>query len=480
MQSALHLPPDPLADLGRIRFRRAIALMVMTLVLPGSAQLVAGRKETGRIALRIWFGLVATAVLLFLISLVSHRFVFWFVTDTFALGVLRFVLMILAIGWAYLFVDAWRIGEPLALRRQQRLAMVGINGVLCFSVTGTLLFASHLVAINQHLISTLFNATAVSKATDGRYNVLLLGGDSGADRWGMRTDSMTIASIDANTGRTVLFGMPRNMLNFPFAPGSIMAQQFPDGFDCGTTCELNSLSTWAGDHRALFRGVANPGVEATTEAIEGITGLKINYWAYVNLQGFQDMVDALGGVKLHVRDRIPIGGIGAPISGYIRPGYRTLDGFQTLWFARSRVAADDYSRMARQKCVMSAMLQQLSPETVVLKFGAIAKASTKLVSTDIPASEVATFIDLALKARSQPVRTVSFVPPQINTGHPDIAKIRRMVQAAIHPGSAPKPAHHAASTSASTPDGGIMTGGSYGSMNGGYAANQATDLATAC
>ena len=109
----------------------------------------------------------------------------------------------------------------------------------------------------------------------------------------------------------MIFGLPRNMLNFPFAKGSIMAKQFPHGFDCGSQCELNSLATWAADHKPLFKGVANPGVEATKEAVEGITGLKINYYAMVNLQGFSKLVDAVGGVKLRVRDPIPIGGIGA-------------------------------------------------------------------------------------------------------------------------------------------------------------------------
>ena len=125
-----------------IQFRRAVVLMLMTLVLPGSAQLAAGRKETGRLALRIWFGLIATALLLLGLGLVFGSFVFWLLSNTFVLGTVRIVLMVMAVGWAYLFVDAWRLGEPLALRQKQRLAMVGINGVLCFSVAGSLLFAS--------------------------------------------------------------------------------------------------------------------------------------------------------------------------------------------------------------------------------------------------------------------------------------------------------------------------------------------------
>jgi polyisoprenyl-teichoic acid--peptidoglycan teichoic acid transferase len=473
---------DARTQLARIRFRRALALMVMTLVLPGSAQLVAGRRQVGRIAMRIWFGVLLTGLFLLVVELVSHNFVFWFLSNTFVLGLVRLVLMGLAVGWAFLLVDAWRIGEPLALRQRQRLAMVGINGLLCFSVAGSLLFASHLVNVHKDWLLATFASGPASGAHDGRYNILLLGGDSGADRWGLRPDSITVASIDEDTGRTVLFGLPRNMLNFPFAKGSIMAEQFPGGYDCGTTCELNSLATWAADHKALFRGVPNPGVEATTEAVEGITGLKINYYAMVNLKGFRKMVDAVGGVTLNVRDRIPIGGVGAPVTGYIKPGKRKLDGFETLWFARSRESADDYSRMARQKCVMNAMLQQLSPQTVVTKFEKITKASEELVSTDVPLSEVDRFIELALKARSQPVRTVSFVPPMINTGHPDIGQIQDAVHAALTPKKAKSSAKKtgtAAGTSR-TPAAQGTTGGAIGSLHSGYAANQADDLGSAC
>jgi LCP family protein required for cell wall assembly len=475
-------PEDARVQVGRIRFRRAVALMVMTLVLPGSAQLVAGRRDVGRVAMRIWFGVVGFGLLFVVVSLFSKTFALWFFTSTFSLGVIRFVLMALAVGWALLLVDAWRLGEPLALRQKQRLAMVGINGFLCVTVAGSLLYASHVVNVNKDVLAAVFGSTKVTDSHDGRFNILLLGGDSGADRWGLRPDSITVASIDEDTGKTVLFGLPRNMLNFPFAPGSIMDQQFPRGYNCGSQCELNSLATWAADHKALFAGVANPGVEATKEAVEGITGLKINYYAMVNLRGFQKMVDAVGGVTLNVRDRIPIGGVGGPVTGYIQPGKKKLNGYQTLWFARSRESADDYSRMARQKCVMNAMLHQLSPQKVVLKFEKIAKASEELISTDVPLSEVDRFIDLAMKARSHPVRTVSFVPPMVNTGHPDIAQIKDAVQKALHPGKAKAASAKGAagSGSAKTPATQGTTGGAIGSLRTGYAANQAEDLGSAC
>ena len=206
--------------------------------------------------------------------------------------------------------------------------------------------------------------------------MLLLGGDSGAGRWGLRPDSLTVASIDADTGRTVLISLPRNMAKFPFAEGSVMDKQFPDGFDC-EGCYLNGVSTWAQDHTDLFGKSDNPGVDATIMAVEGITGLEVNYWAMVNLQGFKDLVDAVGGVTLKVRSPIPVGGLGSDVTGYIEPGVRRLDGHDTLWFARSREGSDDYSRMARQKCVMSAMLQQISPQVALRNFQSIARRARR-------------------------------------------------------------------------------------------------------
>ena len=489
----------------RVRFRRAVTLMLMTLVLPGSAQLVSGRRRVGLVALRTWGTLVVLALGTLLTSLLWHGVAFWAGTNTMLLQGVRLGLMVLAIGWAYLFVDAWRLGQPLTLQRQHRLAIVGVNGLLCFSVAGALLFGAHVVGVQRDFMISMFSNGAAVDAHHGRYNVLLMGGDSGAGRWGLRPDSMTVASIDAETGKTVLISLPRNMQNFPFAAGSVMAKQFPDGFDV-EGMYLNGLSTWALDHTELFKGSKNPGVDATIQGIEGITGLKMNYWAMVNLEGFKDLVDAVGGVQLNVRQPIPVGLPWEETFHYIDPGKRTLNGHDTLWFARAREGSDDYSRMARQKCVMSAMLQQVSPQVALRNFEKIAGASEAMVSTDIPRGEVDRFVDLALKAKSQKIATLSLVPPMINTAHPDIALVQQKVAAAIARAEGEKPAQDTveaapaqdapasdapaageASTPAPTPAAPAtpqapeaVTGGSVGSMASGYAANESEDLGAVC
>ena len=126
----------------------------------------------------------------------------------------------------------------------------------------------------------------------------------------------------------------------------------------------------------------------------------------------------------------------------MQPGKRKLTGFETQWYARARQGSDDYSRMARQKCVMTAMLDQLEPERMLKNFQKIAKASSAMVATSIPAGEVDRFIDLALKARDQKIATLSLVPPLVNTGNPDAELSGTKVAEAIDTaeGTAPKAA----------------------------------------
>jgi LCP family protein required for cell wall assembly len=214
-----------------------------------------------------------------------------------------------------------------------------------------------------------------------------------------------------------------------------MAKQFPEGFqwkNCGSNCLLNGVFMYASEHKNLFPGDPHPGVTATKQAVEATTGLKVNYYVLIDLAGFRDLLNAVGGITLDVGKRVPIGGGSSPIKGYIEVGKNQhLDGYHALWFARSREGSTDYERMTRQKCVMSAMLNQLSPQTVLTKFQGIAAASKQVVQTDIPAGELGTFTDLALDAKKLPVSSFSAVPPLIRTGDPDFALIRTKVAEAV-------------------------------------------------
>lgn len=428
-------PPVSDAQRGseRVKLRRGLGFLGMTLVLPGSAQLAAGNKRVGRVALRTWGGLWIAALLILLLALVWRDGAISLIAWPPTLRVLQVLLILLAVGWAGLFVDAWRISRPPELARQHRLGFAMLNLVLVALVAGGLIATSSIVNAQRDFVTSVFAGGGDAEEKDGRINVLLLGGDAGANRVGVRPDSINVASVDAETGRTVLFSLPRNMEDIPFPKDSPLHELYPDGYSCEDhSCMLNSVYTLAHEHADLYPGVKDPGAQATKEAVQAITGLEINYYALVELGGFEALVDAVGGITLDINKRIPIGGGTSKVHGYIEPGEDVhLDGYHALWFARSRHGSSDYERMDRQKCVMSAMLNQLDPVTVLTKFNDIAGAGKEIVATDVPSSEINSLMDLALLARETPVSSVSFVPPLVYPGNPKYDVIRDTVRSKI-------------------------------------------------
>jgi LCP family protein required for cell wall assembly len=406
----------------------------MTLVLPGSAQLVAGNRRVGRLALRIWATLWFLALLAAVMALILPEAAVAVVTFGPALVAIQIVIIMLGLGWVALFVDAWRLTHFGGLQRRSRLGLAALSLAMALTILGGFMTVASMVAAQHDLTTTVFSGGGDQVAKQGRYNILLLGGDAAPDRSGLRPDSMTVASVDAETGRTVLISLPRNLQAVPFPSYSPLHTRFPNGYRCSDgSCMLNAIYTYASQHRDLYPGVQNPGAQATKEAIEGATGLTINYWVLIDLNGFESLVNSVGGITMDVYRRVPIGGGSTEIDGYVEAGKnRHLTGFEALWFARSRSDSSDYDRIVRQKCVMNAMLDQFDPITVLTKFNKIAAASREVVATDIPSSEVGTMIDLALKAKGLPVSSVAIMPPLINPNSPDFARVRHAVKKRIN------------------------------------------------
>ena len=416
-------------------FRRAVALLGLTLLAPGAAQLVTRdgprRRLAGRVALRTWGAFLTALGLLAFAWLVHRDFVFGLLTHQFVLRGLALMLIMAGICWPLLTIDAWYLGGVMQLSLRSRRQVALLATLMVVLTCGLPMVAGRRVWAAANLLGGVFGSDRRSAAAEGRYNVLLLGGDAGPDRAGTRPDSVNLASIDAKTGRTVLISLPRNLQNVPFPAGSASARALPRGFSCGDKCLLNAVYQWGGEHPAYFPGVRDPGAEAMKQAVEAITGLKVNYYVLIDLQGFRSMIDAVGGIELTVASRVPIGGETSPISGWIAPGKQHLDGFHALWYARSRATTSDYDRMARQRCVMTAMVNQLDPGTLLKNFQQIAAAGPKVISTDIPAADLPNFIRLGELAKRRRIESVQFVPPLIVPKRPDYSVIRARVAAVI-------------------------------------------------
>ncbi len=421
----------------RVMTRRAWWLLALNLLIPGSAQVLAGNRRLGRFGLGstlVFWALVVVAVVL---ALAARGILLGLLTNPLALGAVVAVAVFYAVLWAVLTLDTLRLVRlvKVAPRARGVVAVVAVLS-LVLSVGGAGFVAAN--SLSGIGLLGIFRPGAPEPPVAGRYNILLLGGDAGPDRLGLRPDSITVASIEAATGAATLFGIPRNMEQVPFAEGSPLWEPFPNGYDCGVECLISYLYTYGEEHPELYPdAVANgstPGIEAMRDAAEGVTGLEIPYFVLIDMDGFAQLVDALGGVEVDVATRVPLGVNGGEIIGYIEPGLQRMDGQTALWYARSRYDTTDYDRMARQRQVQEAILRQMDPATVLLKFQGIAAASTELVKTDIPQSMLGYFVELGAKTKDLPLTKIDFVPPLVpEESDPDFAAIREAVQAAIVP-----------------------------------------------
>jgi LCP family protein required for cell wall assembly len=428
--------------------KRAWVLVLLNVVVPGSAQVLAGSRRLGRWGLASTLVFWAVAVVVVVLAFAFRSPLIEIATNVVALTVVQVFLAYYAVLWVVLTVDTLRLARIVRTAPSARGLLAGAMVLLMVVTVGPAAYGAYLAGVQHGLLNSLFTSRAdAAPPVDGRYNIMLLGGDAGADRTGLRPDSISVASIDAETGATTIVGIPRNLYDAPFVAGSPLYGDYPDGFDCGDDCLVSFLYTYGEEHPDLYPDAeskgSNPGVEAMRDAVEGITGLTVQYYALIDMQGFVDLIDALGGIQVDVQQRIPINGgvdsAGQPINvdGWIEPGDQRLDGYHALWYARARHGTSDYDRMARQREVQQALLSQFQPATVLAKFQAVASAGVQTVDTDIPQGALAAFVDLAAKAKSQQITSLELVPPTYDNVYPDYDAMRAAVAQATT--SAPAP-----------------------------------------
>jgi LCP family protein required for cell wall assembly len=260
------------------------------------------------------------------------------------------------------------------------------------------------------------NAPAI-KLWDGleRLNILLLGGDFGEGRRGIRTDTIITVSIDPASGDVAMFSIPRNWTYSPL----------PDGYgvwDCDCYPELINELWIAGErYPDAFPGPGTPSENAVKAVVSEFLGIPIHYYALVNLDGFVSLVDAFGGVEINVANRIVDETYphedGTVESVTIEPGPQRLDGHLALVYARTRRTSNDYVRMARQRCVLEAMVEQADPTTLLFRYPMIADVLKDSITTDIPISRLPDFIELLPNIDTSRAVNVRFIPPEYRAGY---------------------------------------------------------------
>lgn len=213
-------------------------------------------------------------------------------------------------------------------------------------------------------------------------NILLVGSDSreGSTIGGQTPGlSDTTIVVHVNAERTAVTGVS--------IPRDSMVQR-PD-------CLAKDGTTQVPGELSMFNeAFAIGGIGCTQRTVEQLTGIRLDHFAIVNLAGFQDMVDALGGVPICVPTEVndDIGRIYLPAGAY------NATGQQALGYVRERhtmSANGDLGRMKRQQAFLAAMAHKvLSTDTITnpVRLYSFLDAATESLTTD---PDLASIRDLA-------------------------------------------------------------------------------------
>ncbi len=242
-----------------------------------------------------------------------------------------------------------------------------------------------------------------------RLNILLIGADEQGG--GHNTDTMITLSIDPLTNQVAMLQIPRDTVDVPIPPGP---------------ARKLFGSVYAGKINAWFAAIRNrpdfyPGTDETRgynglKAVLGeLYGLDIRYHVEVNFEGFEKIVNALGGVTVNVQvpvvdDRYPAGG-GALQRVYIASGMQHMSGAEALVYARSRHGSTDFDRGARQQRILLSLRQQTDVARILPHVDDLAAALASSVRTDIPRDLFPKLLGLAEQVTSRSIRSLIFTPP---------------------------------------------------------------------
>lgn len=198
----------------------------------------------------------------------------------------------------------------------------------------------------------------------------------GKDRWAFNTDVMIIASYNVTEGAISMMQIPRDTY-----------------IDIGRgNHKANSLL--ASFYNEALRNKESDPLRAALDnfkkALEQVFCITIDYYAMMDLNGFVNIVDALGGVEIDVPFRMYYWDPAQNLKIDLKKGLQTLNGNKAEQFIRFRAdyIEGDIGRVDAQKLFISACLNKVKKNFNISTITAITEQVMQYVTTDIPLQDV--------------------------------------------------------------------------------------------
>ncbi|MEP6895730.1 MAG: LCP family protein, partial [Chloroflexota bacterium] len=235
-------------------------------------------------------------------------------------------------------------------------------------------------------------------------NFLLIGSDQrhGAS---FRTDTMVVAVLRPNEGQVSLISIPRDL--WVSIPGEGNQR-------INTAYEQGELDGYPGGGGELLKAT-----------IQYNLGIRIDHTAFVDFDGFRQIVDTLGGVDVPVSCpytdwRLIDPSFNPNIENNwnlytVNPGVIHMDGDLALWYARSRQKSSDFDRGRRSQEVLRALFSQALQTGTLTRIPELYNDFKDSVTTDLGLGDILKLSLYAPKMTNADIRSYYIRPPYVNS-----------------------------------------------------------------
>lgn len=207
------------------------------------------------------------------------------------------------------------------------------------------------------------DAADITKIPD-QINVLLIGVDAREGEEASRSDTMILVTLDKKNQEIKLTSFLRD-----------------------SYVEIAGTNSWNKLNSAYFRG----GIQTLSDTLEMNFKVDVQYYAIVDFEIFQTIVDEIGGIRVDVTEKESYytyhsGSVNVPVR--IEAGEDILlNGEQALWYSRIRYLDSDFKRTERQRKVIEAIVEKASTMSLT-KLYALAEAVVPLVKTNMSTNQI--------------------------------------------------------------------------------------------
>lgn len=285
------------------------------------------------------------------------------------------------------------------MNKKTKTALVIMGYVfLALGIIATGLFFSIYFALNSMADKTTLTQTVSPEVirdvkAPGLYkyhprtNFLILGSDNAGGI--SRTDVIIVASVDETNANVALISLPRD-----------------------TKIEV-------GEETVRLNAVyPKKGLNATIKVVEEILNLPVHYYVKMDYQGFEKIIDTLGGVIIDVEMPMVWDDYAQNLHIRLMPGKKRLSGEQALHYVRFRndgygdisLTESGYTgRVARQQKFIEALVNELSRPSNLGKLPTLIPQLKDAIRTNLTPSEMVKWTGLAQDAKGFQIK--SFILP---------------------------------------------------------------------